>query len=96
MVSAGNKAKRLSSVNYITKTIQFNIVFNLSRKVLIDIEIKVLKKELDFAPKQNKTNEPELRADFEEFARRMRTKWHFRNEPTRFSSVSPAFRPKST
>ena len=32
---------------------------------------------MDFAPVQNKINEPELRSDFEEFQ-----KWHFRNEPT--------------
>ena len=53
-------------------------VFNLSRKVLTDTEIRILEKGLDFAPIQNKINEPELRTDFEEFSRRMRTKWHFR------------------
>ena len=57
-------------------------VFNLRRKVLTDTEIRILEKGLDFAPIQNKINEPELRTDFEEFCRRMRTKWHFRNEPT--------------
>ena len=65
-------------------------------KVLTDIEIKVIEKGLDFAPIQNIINEPELRSDFEEFALRMRTKWHFRNEATPFFSGSPAFRPKST
>ena len=44
-------------------------------------EIQVLEKELDFAPIQRKFIEPELRQDFEEFCRRMRIKWHFRNEP---------------
>ena len=39
----------------------------LSKKVLTDIEIKVLEKGLDYAPIQNKINEPELRRDFEEF-----------------------------
>ena len=34
-------------------------VFNLSRKVLTDTEIKVLEKGLDFAPIQRKLNEPE-------------------------------------
>ena len=68
----------------------------LSRKVLTDIEIKVLEKGLDFAPIQNKINEPELRCHFQELSRRMRTKWHFRNELTPFFSESPAFRPKST
>ena len=47
-------------------------------------------------PIQNKINEPELRSDFQEFSRRMRTKRPFRNEPTPFFSESPAFIPKST
>ena len=37
-------------------------------------EIKVLEKGLDFAPIQNKVNEPELRKDFDEFCWRMRIK----------------------
>ena len=41
----------------------------------MDIEIKVLEKGFDLAPIQNKINEPELRSDFEEFSRRMRTKF---------------------
>ena len=50
---------------------------------------------MDFAPIQNIINELELRSNFEEFPRRMRTKWHFRNEPTPFFSESSALRPKS-
>ena len=69
-------------------------VFNLSNKVLSDTEIRVLEKGLDFAPIQNKLNEPELRRDFKEFCRRMRLKWHFRNEPTPEFSDRPAFSPK--
>ena len=57
-----------------------NTVFNLSLKVLIDTEINILEKRLDFAPVQNKINQPELRKGFEEFCRRMRIKWYFRNE----------------
>ena len=45
--------------------------FNLSLKVLTDREINILEKGLDFAPIQNKINQPELRKDFEEFCRRM-------------------------
>ena len=55
--------------------------FNVSQKVLTDIEIRILEKGLDFAAIQNNINEPDLRSDFEEFYRRMRTKWHFRNMP---------------
>ena len=45
-------------------------VFNLSKKVLSDAEIKVLVKGLHYAPIKNKINEPELR-DFENFCRQM-------------------------
>ena len=49
-------------------------VFNLSDKVLTDLEIKVLEKGLDFAPIQRKINGPESKQDFADFRRRMRTK----------------------
>ena len=81
---------RLSGV-FCSKT-----VFNLSHKILTEIEIKVLEKGLDFAPVQRTLNEPELRKDFEEFCRRMRCKWHFRNEVSELFSEIPAFRPKSS
>ena len=45
--------------------------FNLSNWVLTDTEIKVLEKDLDFAPIQKKINKPELRSYFNEFCRRM-------------------------
>ena len=57
-------------------------VFNLTKKVLSDMEIKIIEKGFDYAPIQNKINKPELRKGFEDFARRMRLKWYFRNEPT--------------
>ena len=71
-------------------------VFNLSNRVLSDSEIKLLEKGLDFAPIQRKINEPELRKDFNEFCRRMRIKWNFRNEPSQNFSETPAFRVKSS
>ena len=55
-------------------------IFNLSNRVLTDTEIKVLEKDLDFAPIQKKLNEQELRSDFNEFCRIMRLKWHFWDE----------------
>ena len=72
------------------------INLNLSKKILTDIEIKVLDKGLDYAPIQNKINEPELRRDFEEFCRRMRPKWYFRNETTPYFKETQVFAPKST
>ena len=62
---------------------------------MTDTEIRVLEKGLDFAPIQNKINEPELRTNFEDFCRRMRIKWHFSNEPSPTFSEIPSFIPKS-
>ena len=59
-------------------------------------EITELEKVLDFAPIQQKINEPELSKDFEELCKRMRTKWNFRNEPSQNFSVFPAFARKSS
>ena len=71
-------------------------VFNLSNKVLTEDDIKVLEKGLDFAPIHRKLNEPELREDFQNFRRRMRIKWHFRNEQSDNFGERPAFSPKSS
>ena len=70
-------------------------VFNLNKKVLKDTEIRVLEKGLDFATIQNKLSEPELKRSFKELCRRMRLKWHFRNEATPEFSDWPAFSTKS-
>ena len=71
-------------------------MFNLSKKVLTDFEIKVLGKGLDYAAIQNKIDETKLRRNFKEFCRRMRHKWHFHNEPTPYFKETPVFAPKST
>ena len=71
-------------------------MFNLSKKVLTDIEIKLLEKGLHYGPIQNKIKKPELRRDFEGFCKRMRLKWHFRNAPTPCFKERPVFAPKST
>ena len=62
---------------------------------MTETEIRVLEKGLGFAPTPTKINETDLRADFNEFARKMRCKWFFRNEPTENFSEAPAFRVKS-
>ena len=64
-------------------------VFNLSKKVLTETEIRVLEKGLGFAPTPTKINETELRADFNEFDRKMRCKWFFRNHSTENFSEAP-------
>ena len=60
------------------------------------MEIKILEKRLDYVPIQNRINEPRLRRDFEVFARRMRLKWYFRDEPTSSLNERPSFTPKSS
>ena len=70
-------------------------IFNLSKNVPTETEIRILEKGLDFAPIQNSLNEPEHRRDFEEFSRRMRSEWHFRNGLSENFIETPAFRPKS-
>ena len=72
-----------------------DVVFNLSHKVLSDLEISVLGKGLGFSPTPTSINEADLRRDFAEFARKMRCKWFFRNEITQDFSEVPAFRVKS-
>ena len=71
-------------------------VFNLSRKILTETEIKVLEKGLNFAPIQNNIKKPELRTDFNEFCRCIRGKWYFKDEPTKQFSNIPAFSSKFT
>ena len=71
-------------------------VFNLSRRLLAEMDIKILEKGLEYAPIQNKINKPKLKQDFGEFCRKMRLKWHFCNESTFEFCSMPAFNPKST
>ena len=60
------------SATRITGDFCYDTKFNLSNRVLTDIEI--LEKGLDFASIQGEINEPELSQDFAEFYRRIRTK----------------------
>ena len=47
-----------TELSRLTDNIVSDTVFNLSNKFLSDTETRVLKKGLDFAPIQNKINEP--------------------------------------
>ena len=58
--------------------------------------IKVLERDLDFAPIQQKIRELELSKDFEEFCRHIRSKCNFRNERSQEFSVVPPFARKSS
>ena len=68
-------------------------VINLSNKALSDSEISVLSKGLKFVVTPKELDQSQIKIDLENFGRRLRLKWHFR-ESEEFSEY-PAFRPKS-
>ena len=70
-------------------------VFNLSKKELSAKEISVLEKGLGFAPTPSHINEADLRRDLREFSRKMRCKWHFRNEVPQSKEEISQFKVKS-
>ena len=70
-------------------------MFNLSRKVLTDTEIKVMVIDFDFVPTQKKLNELKLWTDFKEYYRHVRLKLYFSNESTSYFSRQPSFLSKS-
>ena len=57
-----------------------DVVFNLSRRILSEKDLKVLEKSLNFSPIQNKTNK---RTNFDEFYGCMRAKCYFGNKTTK-------------
>ena len=61
---------------------------------MTETEIRVFEKGLGFAPTPTRINETDLRADLNEFARKMRCKWFFHNKPTENFSEAPAFHAK--
>ena len=64
-------------------------IFDLIKKVLNEIEIKVFSKGLGSVPTPNLINEEFKRRDFGEFSRKMTCKWYFKDESTpSFSEVT--------
>ena len=74
----------------------FSCAFNLSKKVLSKTAIKVLVKGLGFSPTLSFINEADLQRAFDDFVRKMRCKWYFRNESQAIPSEVSARKPKST
>ena len=69
-------------------------VFNLSRKNLSPTEISLLSKCLKFVPSANKIDQAKLKVELEEYGRKFRLIWHFRNDERTFTAEK--FRPKSS
>ena len=78
-----------------TKGFSFSSVFNLIKKILSKAAIKVLEKGLGFTPTPSFIDEADLQRDFDDFVRKMRCKWYFRNEGQAIPSEVSAFKPKS-
>ena len=72
-----------------------DVVFNLSCKLLTDLEISVFGKTLGVSPTPTFINEADLRRDLANFPRKVSFKWFFCNEPMEDFSEIPAFRIKS-
>ena len=68
-------------------------VFNLSQRALSCSEVSVLSKGLKFVAAPKEIDFSQVKIDLESFGRRIRLKWHFREEEGSFSA--PSFRPKS-
>ena len=60
-------------------------VINLSRRNLSSVEISLLSKGLKFVPIANKIDQAKLKRELEEYGRKLRLMWHFRNDERRFS-----------
>ena len=69
-------------------------VVNLSKRDLTEGEISLLSKGLKFCPAPKDLDRGKIKTDLEEFGRRLRLKWLFREENNAFET-NP-FRPKST
>ena len=69
-------------------------VINLSRRNLSSAEISLLSKGLKFVPTANKIDQAKLKRELEEYGRKLRLMWHFRNDERPFSQER--FKPKST
>ena len=68
-------------------------VFNLSKRQLSKSEISLLSKGLKFIPTPKSVNRVKLKEEVEVFGRKLRLKWHFRNEES--TGIFNPFRRKS-
>ena len=60
-------------------------VINLSRRDLSEAEISLLSKGLKFVPTADKIDRAKLKTELEEYERKLRLMWHFRNDEKPFS-----------
>ena len=70
-------------------------VINLSQRQLTKSEILLLSKGLKFVPTPNRIDQAKIKQELEVFGRKLRLRWHFRNDE-RIFDCNTKFRPKST
>ena len=75
------------------KFISKNII-NLSRRILCSGKISLFTNRLKFVPTANKIDQAKLKRKPEEYSRKLRLMWHFRNDERPFSQER--FKPKLT
>ena len=61
-------------------------VINLSRRNLSALEVLLLSKGLKFVPAANKIDRAKLKTELEEYERKLRFMWHFRNDEQSFAA----------
>ena len=97
--SEGNNGNIQPNVDRIEGKFVSKNVVNLSKRVLSTAEISLLSKGLKFIPTPNSINIAKIKENLEVFGRKLRLKWHFRNQDN-FSPTDPfveksKFNPKS-
>ena len=75
------------------KSVSTNVI-DLSRRNLSEAEISLLPKGLKFVPIVNKIDRAKLKTELEEYGKKLRFMWHFRNDEKSF--LYEKFRPKFT
>ena len=68
---------------------------NLSQRQLTKSELLLLSKGRKFVPTPNRINQAKIKQELEVFGRKLRLRWHFRNDE-RIFDCNTKFRPKST
>ena len=70
-------------------------VINLSKRKLFRSEISLLSKGLKLVPSANKIDRAKLKRELEEYGRKLRLMWHFRNDDRTFSTDKSSFNPRN-
>ena len=89
-VLKGNNIASQIGVRLEGKFVSKNVI-NLSRRNLSASEISLLSKGLKFVPTANKIDRAKLKTELEEYGRKLRLMWHFRNDERSFAA--DRFRP---